>query len=735
MHCGVGESGRKIGPQAPVHNAARGTDPGAGPAPGAVRQAPAPGHPQRRRRAPAGRGCGTRHPPVPLIVRVWPGYTQPATKPARPIDMISVSGLKKEFGDRVLFEGATFQLNAGERYGLVGANGSGKTTLLGILGGDIEPTSGTVSIPKSLRLGTLRQDQYLYEDHEVLQVALMGNPALWDVMVEKEAILARAAEHFDVDRYAELEDAMHRLDGYTAEARAATILEGLGLPAEVHRRPLSTLSGGFKLRVLLAQVLAGAPDVLLLDEPTNHLDILSIRWLEKFLQAYPGPVVAISHDHRFLDNIATHILDVDYRTVTLYTGNYTSFLEQKHAERERREKEIEGRQKEIAHHQKFVDRFRAKASKARQAQSKLRMIERMAEDLVELPGSSRRYPRFRFRQRRPSGRDVLRATGIRKAFGDNEVLHGVDLRVVRGDRLVILGPNGIGKSTLLRILVGRLEPDAGAVEWGHGTVPGYFAQDHHEQLGEDDGTAEEWLWRFCPERDRGFVRSQLGLMLFSGDEGAKRLSALSGGEAARLVFSRLMIEQPNVLVLDEPTNHLDLESIEALVAALQAYEGTLIFVSHDRWFVSRLATRIIEIGRAGIRDYEGTYEEYVHACGDDHLDADTVVLKAKREQRKAKRAENGRDARPSRSDGGRPRDGREAMERQRDAIATDIEAAEARIAAIDATFAAPGYFEGSPPDEVRALHAERAALGERLDALLADWESLERALDAAGPAG
>ncbi|HEV7587959.1 MAG TPA: ABC-F family ATP-binding cassette domain-containing protein [Longimicrobium sp.] len=553
--------------------------------------------------------------------------------------MISVSNLEKSYGDRVLFADASFQLNPGERYGIVGANGSGKTTLLNILSGDAQATAGTVAVGKSLRLGVLRQDQFIHGDEEVLGVALMGHPELWEAMVEKDKLLARAHESFDADRYSVLEETVQRLDGYTAEARAATILEGLGLPAEVHHRPLSTLSGGFKLRVLLAQVLAGSPDVLLLDEPTNHLDILSIRWLEKFLHDFEGPVAVISHDHRFLDNVATGILDVDYQTVTLYHGNYTEFVEQKVGDRERKEKEIEGRQKEIAHQQKFVDKFKAKASKARQAQSKMKQIERKVEEMEELPGSSRRYPKFRFVQRRQSGKGVLKVAGLKKAFGEKEVLHGVDLQVARGDRMVIMGPNGIGKSTLLKILVGDLKPDQGTVDWGYETHPGYFAQDHHEQLEGLDRTAEQWLWDFCPARDRGFVRGHLGMMLFSGDDGEKRLSALSGGEAARLVFSRLALEQPNVLVLDEPTNHLDLESIEALVAALQTYEGTLILVSHDRWFVGQLATRVVEISPSGIRDYLGTYEEYVHACGDDHLDADTVVLKAKREDKKGKKRE------------------------------------------------------------------------------------------------
>ncbi len=636
--------------------------------------------------------------------------------------MISVSGLEKSFGDRTLFAGASFQLNPGERYGLVGANGSGKTTLLNVLSGALEASGGDVAIPRSARLGVLRQDHFAFEEEEVIGVALMGNPELWHAMREKEALLARGEDDFDVERFSELEETVQRLDGYTAEAHAAAILEGLGLPEEVHRKPLSTLSGGFKLRVLLAQVLASRPDVLLLDEPTNHLDILSIRWLEKFLQDFHGPVVVISHDHRFLDNVCTRILDVDYGTVTLYHGNYTAFLEAKASERERREKEIEGREKEIAHHQQFVDRFRAKASKARQAQSKLKLIEKKASELQELPGSSRRYPTFRFEPKRSSGRDVLRVSGVRKSFGDNEVLHGVDLLVRRGDRLAIMGPNGIGKSTLLKIVMGELEADSGEVEWGYETHPGYFAQDNREAFEEGRETTEEWLWSFCPGKDRGFVRGQMGLMLFSGDDGKKRVSALSGGEAARLVFARLALEQPNVLVLDEPTNHLDLEAIEALVEALRAYEGTLIFVSHDRWFVSRLATRVVEIRPDGITDYPGTYEEYVHDSGDDHLDADTVVLKARREKRAKKREK----ARPAPERAAPTGDGQaKKLARRRDELAREIEATEARVAEIDEAFCADGYWERTPPDEIAELQRERAELSERVDRALTEWSSLE----------
>ena len=557
----------------------------------------------------------------------------------------------------------------------------------------------------------------------------MGNAAFWAVKAEKEQLLARAEEHFDADRFAELEEAFLRYDGYTAEARAGAILEGLGLPANLHHDPLSTLSGGFKLRVLLAQVLASAPDVLLLDEPTNHLDILSIRWLETFLRDFPGAAVVISHDHRFLDNFSTSILDIDYETVQLYPGDYTRFVNAKHAERTRREKEIVQREREIAHHQQFVDRFRAKASKARQAQSKLRLIEKMVEEMVELPHSSRRYPVFRFEQRRPSGRDVLAIKGVRKAFGDNEVLHGVDLLVQRGDRMAIMGPNGIGKSTLLKIAMGELVPDEGAVEWGYEAHPGYFAQDHRTQLNPPGQSAEEWVWDSCQDQTLGFVRSRMGQVLFSGDDGKKPLSALSGGEAARLVFCRLAITRPNLLVLDEPTNHLDLESIEALVGGLKDYPGTLIIVSHDRWFISQLATRIVEIKPGEVLDFSGTYEEYVHFCGDDHLDADQVVLKAKRARRKKKGA-GPAPARGVRS-GGRSKNVLRRAAARQDERMMNIAQAEARIAEIDALRCEPDHYAKTPPEQLKALEAERACMERTLEVLLEEWEQAEEDIAAA----
>ena len=548
--------------------------------------------------------------------------------------MISLSNVSKSYGDQLLFEAVSLQFNRGQRYGIVGANGCGKSTLLRILTGEESASDGEIAIPKRAVLGVLEQDHFQYEDERIIDVVMMGNAPLWDAMVEKEKILAAAEDHFDGDRYAVLEDRIVQADGYGLEARAGEILEGLGIATAVHEQPLSTLSGGFKLRVLLAQVLASEPDALLLDEPTNHLDILSIRWLENFLDSYRGVALLISHDHRFLDTVATCIVDVDYSTIKAYPGNYAHFVRAKREERERREAEILKRESQIADHKAFVERFRAKASKARQAQSKLKAIDRI--DIESLPESSRRYPRFRFQQRRPSGRQVVELKSLSKSYGDNTVLDDIDLTFQRGERAAIIGPNGIGKSTLLKLMIGEIEADGGSVEWGYETHPGYVAQDQKEQIGSQRQSLEDWLAAFCPGEGIGFVKANLAAVLFSGDESKKKLAALSGGEAARLMFARQSIQQPNVLILDEPTNHLDLEAIEALVAAIKAYEGTLIFVSHDRWFVNELATRIIEITPEGVRDFNGSYDEYLDRAGEDHLDAQEVLRRARDSKRAAR---------------------------------------------------------------------------------------------------
>ena len=641
--------------------------------------------------------------------------------------MITVAGLAKSFGAKTLFEGVSLQLNAGCRYGLVGANGSGKSTFLRILTGEEEASAGTVSLPRKASVGVLRQDHFLLEDVPIVDVVMMGHEELWAALKEKDEVLARADEHFDGERYAELEDVVLRHDGYSFEARAAEILEGLGIPTSVHRRPLSTLSGGFKLRVLLAQTLAAAPSTLLLDEPTNHLDILSIRWLERFLSGYPGCAVVISHDHRFLDNVCTHILDVDYETILQYTGAYAEFTAQKQAERERKEAEIAKREKQIADRQAFVERFRAKATKARQAQSKMKQIDRIVID--RLPPSSRRWPSFRLSQCRPSGKIALELEGIGKSYGDNTVLSGVSLTVQRGDRLAIIGPNGIGKSTLLKIAVGELPPDRGQVQWGYETYPGYFAQDHHESLSDGAVTVQDWLWEVCPGQSIGYVRSQLARVLFSGEEVEKKVGQLSGGEASRLVLARLVEERPNVLVLDEPTNHLDLEAIESLVEGLGRYDGTLIFVSHDRWFVSRLATRVLEITAEGINDFPGTYDDYLERCGDDHLDAEAVLLRVRRERRRERgRAETTTDTPPD----GRERDltrRRRELGLRREVVTAGIEAAERRIAEIDGQFCEPGFFDRVSETALKRMQLEQRERRSEVERLMAEWETLEAELE------
>jgi ATPase subunit of ABC transporter with duplicated ATPase domains len=552
--------------------------------------------------------------------------------------LLTTTELSMNYGGQVLFLGADLQLDAGKRYGIVGANGSGKSTLLRILAGQEIPSAGEVNRPRNCRIGVLEQDHFQYEAVTILDLVMMGNAVLWEAMEGKEALLTAAEADesaFDEERYTALEDVILQFDGYTLESRAGAILEGLGIPVAVHQQPLSSLSGGFKLRVLLAKTLASEPDLLFLDEPTNHLDILAIRWLERFLTTFKGCSVVVSHDLSFLDAVCTHVLDVDYQQVTSYRGNYTAFVKLKAEERIRREAEIEKRKKEIATHKAFIARFQAKATKARQANSRQKRMEKIV--LEELPLSSRRHPRFQFKARRPSGRTVLTVKGISKAYGDNAVLNDVSIEVERGDRLAIIGPNGVGKSTLLKICIGQVLADAGEVTWGYEADAGYFPQDHAEALGDPQQSVLSCLWESLPNEGRGAILGRLGAVLFTRDDADKKVENLSGGEGARLLFSRLGALQSTVMVLDEPTNHLDIEGIEALAGALRRYDGTLIFVSHDRWFVQRLATRVLDIRHDGIEDHKGSYHSYLRNAELDRLDAAAVVASAKKEKRDAKK--------------------------------------------------------------------------------------------------
>jgi len=642
--------------------------------------------------------------------------------------MVAIQNLSKSFGARTLFAGANLDLRPLARYGLVGANGSGKTTLMRIISGDESASDGQVTYPKQMRLGVLKQDQFLGDNERVIDVAMQGDREVYGAIAEQSQLMNSGSG--SPDRIAELDEFIRVHSGWTLEARSAEILAGLGIPVSSQRRALATLSGGFKLRVLLAQVLVSRPDLLLLDEPTNHLDILSIRWLEKFLAAYSGCAVIISHDRRFLDHVATNILDVDYCTVTPYTGNYTQFEIQKQAVRERKEAEIARQEKIVADKLAFVERFRYKATKARQAQSRVKQIEKI--EIAELPRSTRRYPRFRFEARRPSGIDVLRLLGVSKSFGDHKVLSSVSLSIRRGDRVAVIGPNGIGKSTLLKIIVGRLELDKGSLEWGHETHSGYFSQDHHDQLGEGNYTLLEWLWSFCSTQTEGWVRSQLGRVLFSGDDVLANLHTLSGGESARVLFSRLMVEQPNVLVLDEPTNHLDFEASEALVSALKEYAGTLLFVSHDRWFVSQLATRIVELIPEGYRDFPGSFDDYLAQCGDDHLDSEKVVLRAKAEEKLKDTDGESRRALELRlrDDLKKKRNRLKNLPTRRDAALLKVEELEKQLKVIDDNYALPDFYSSCGVEQLGLLQDKQRQLRDQLTDAILDWETLETEISA-----
>ncbi len=640
--------------------------------------------------------------------------------------MINISDLGKQFGPQVLFEGVTLQLNPGQRYGLVGANGSGKSTFLKILIGDEGSDSGEITFGKHLRLGVLRQDQFSSDKEKVVDVAMRGDRQVFDALQEVDR-LAHEAEP-DAERISLLNEIIAHQEGYTLEARAREILVGLGIPEAQLDGPLSALSGGFKLRVLLAQVLVGRPDALLLDEPTNHLDILSIKWLEQFLLSFSGCAVVISHDRRFLDAITTRILDVDYKTITDYPGNYESFCAQKELAHQQREAAAEKSERVIAEKKAFVERFRAKATKARQAQSRVKQIEKI--EVVEVPRTSRRAPLFHFTQERPTGKDVLSVEGISKSYGEKVVLSDVNFSVRRGEHIAVIGANGIGKSTLLKILSGSLAADSGSFEWGIHAKQGYFAQDHHDLLNDPKLTPLDFVWNKVPEQTTSYVRGQLGRMLFTRDEVEKKVTALSGGEAARVIFAWISVGHPNILLLDEPTNHLDLEAIEALCEALRSYEGTLIFVSHDRWFVSRIADRIIELKADGLQDFKGTYDEYLERDGADHLDQEKVSLKAKTEQRGTKHASEKKQEAPELSYEERKRVANrlKALPKKRDVLLSQIDKLESEKAEIHQKYAHPEFFTQTPADELKKIQSRESTLEGQLKDAIAEWELVEEEL-------
>lgn len=515
--------------------------------------------------------------------------------------MISVNDVTMNFGSRMLFDGVNVTFNAGERYGLTGPNGSGKSTFMKIVARELEPATGRISLPK--RFGILRQDHTAYDAYRVLDVVLMGNDALWKALSEKEELLAKGDDLTDDDgvRLGELEVVIAEEDGYTAETEATTLLEGLGIAEEDHDRPLSVLQGGDKVRVLLAQALFGNPEALLLDEPTNALDIASIRWLEDFLREFTGALVVISHDRHFLNEVCSRIADIDYETIIVYNGNYDDMVSAKAEARGSLELANSARQRKISQLQEFVQRFRA-GSRASQVKSREKQVGREQKALHDLKRSNIQRPFIRFEQKRPSGKQVLNLEGVSKSFEDVEVCKHFNLSLFRGDRVAVVGRNGIGKTTLLRLILGELEPDAGKVEWGYEAALGYMPQDHAELVERSKQTAHEWLWSWNEDTDEENLRALFGRLLFTKDEPLKPTQVLSGGETVRLLLARLMLIKPNVLLLDEPTNHLDLESIRSLTDALARYEGTCVLVTHDRQMVSQVATRVIEMSESGIKE-------------------------------------------------------------------------------------------------------------------------------------
>ncbi|AUH49954.1 ABC-F family ATPase [Chromobacterium sp. ATCC 53434] len=541
--------------------------------------------------------------------------------------MITTSNITMQFGVKPLFEKVTVKFGEGNRYGLIGANGSGKSTFMKILGGDLEQTAGEVAIENGLRLGKLRQDQFGYEDQRVIDVVMMGHTEMWSAMSERDAIYANLeATEDDYMRAADLEAKFAEYDGYTAEARAGELLMGVGIPVEQHFGPMSEVAPGWKLRVLLAQALFSNPDILLLDEPTNNLDINTIRWLEHVLNERNATMIIISHDRHFLNSVCTHMADLDYNTIRIYPGNYDDYMIASAQARERQLSSNSKAKERIQELHEFVARFSANKSKARQATSRLKQVDKLKSEMVEVKPSSRQNPfiRFEMDDKYKLHRQAVEVENLNKAYDSKVLFKDMNLILEAGARLAVIGPNGAGKTSLIKLLAGAFEAkfaegltaDYGNVKWAEKAQIGYFAQDHEADF-DSDWTLSEWMRQWGQEGDdEQAIRATLGRLLFGGDEVGKPVRVLSGGEKGRMLYGKLILQKPNVMIMDEPTNHMDMESIESLNMALEKYKGTLIFVSHDRQFVSSLATHVLELdGKGGYDYYTGNYEDYLASKG------------------------------------------------------------------------------------------------------------------------
>jgi len=530
--------------------------------------------------------------------------------------MLAANNITQQFGAKPLFENISQKFGGGNRYGLIGANGCGKSTFMKILGGDLEQTSGNVSLDPNERIGKLRQDQFGFEEYSVVDTVIMGHTELWAVKEERDRIYAlpEMSEEEGM-RVGDLESQYAEMDGYSAESRAGELLMGVGIPVEQHYGLMSEVAPGWKLRVLLAQALFSDPDILLLDEPTNNLDIHTIQWLEETLNERNSTMIIISHDRHFLNSVCTHMADLDYGELRVYPGNYDEYMLAATQARARLLADNAKKKAQIGELQAFVARFSANASKAKQATSRAKQIDKI--QLEEVKASSRVNPFIRFEQEKKLFRNALVLENINKSFEDNHVLKDMNLMVEVGERIAVIGENGIGKTTFLRMLMNEVgyQTDTGEVSWSENVNIGYYAQDHAHEF-ENDMNLFEWMSQWRKEGDdEQTVRGYLGRLLFSADDIKKSVKVLSGGEQGRMLFGKIMMQKPNILVMDEPTNHMDMESIESLNMAMEKFEGTIIFVSHDREFVSSLATRIIEIKEEGYNDFAGNYDAYLASQG------------------------------------------------------------------------------------------------------------------------
>jgi ATPase subunit of ABC transporter with duplicated ATPase domains len=538
--------------------------------------------------------------------------------------MISVDNVTMRFGSRVLFEDVTTTFIDGRRYAISGPNGAGKSTFMKILTGEQDATSGNITRPK--RIGILRQDQFAFDKFRVIDTVIMGNGPLWKALEERDALYAKPHEELtdeDGMRLGELEGIVGEEGGYTAEADAGVLLDGLGIEAALHERKMGELQGGQKVRVLLAQALFGNPSALLLDEPTNNLDLDSVHWLKEYLCEYHGVLIVISHDRHFLNNVCTHTADIDYQTIIMYPGGYDDMVLAKTQIRARMEADNAVREKKISQLNDFIARFSA-GTRSAQATSRKKEVERLQTS--ELARSNIQRPYIRFQTELPSGRVPLEVKKLAKSYGDLKVFDHFSAQITRGEKIAFTGRNGAGKTTMLKSLIHNagkyigdaeheFKIDSGNVVWGHEVTVGYFPQDFTYTIDKSKGmNSLEWLWQFKPDATQEEIRGFLGQMLFSGDDALKPTSGLSGGECARLIFSKVMVQKPNFLVLDEPTNNLDLESINALNIALQKFDGTLLFVTHDEDVLDEVATRIWHFSNGKVEDFKGTYEEFQHAA-------------------------------------------------------------------------------------------------------------------------